>query len=61
MQRKPYPSDRTDAHWARLKPLIPPATPGGSPRRVEMREVMNGSFSLTREGVSWRALPHDLP
>jgi len=26
-----------------------------------MREVLNGIFYVTREGVSWRALPHDLP
>ena len=26
-----------------------------------MREVLNGIFYVAREGVSWRALPHDLP
>jgi putative transposase len=26
-----------------------------------MREVVNAIFYLTREGCSWRALPHDLP
>ncbi len=61
MDRKRYPSDLTDDQWARLAPLIPPAKPGGSPRRVAMREVMNGIFYVTREGVSWRAMPHDLP
>ena len=61
MSRKPYPSDLTDAQWQRIAPLIPPAKPGGSPRRVDMREVLNGIFYVTREGVSWRALPHDLP
>ncbi len=61
MARRAYPSDLTDAQWERLAPLIPPAKPGGSPRRVDMREVLNGIFYLTREGVSWRALPHDLP
>jgi len=61
MPRKVYPSDLTDAQWERIAPLIPPAKPGGSPRRVDMREVLNGIFYVTREGVSWRALPHDLP
>ena len=61
MSRKPYPSDLTDAQWERIAPLIPPAKPGGSPRRVDMREVLNGIFYVTREGISWRALPHDLP
>ncbi len=61
MTRRAYPSDLTDAEWRRIEPLIPPAKPGGRPRAVDMREVMNGIFYLTREGVSWRALPHDLP
>ena len=61
MRRNRYPSDLTEAQWARIAPLIPPAKPGGSPRRVDMREVLNGIFYITREGVSWRALPHDLP
>ena len=26
-----------------------------------MREVINAIFYLTREGCSWRALPHDFP
>jgi putative transposase len=61
MQRKRYPSDLTDAQWERIAPLIPPAKPGGRPRGVDMREVLNGIFYVAREGVSWRALPHDLP
>jgi putative transposase len=61
MQRRRYPSDLTDAQWERIAPLIPPAKPGGRPRGVDMREVLNGIFYVAREGVSWRALPHDLP
>jgi putative transposase len=61
MTRKPYPSDLSDAQWERVAPLIPPARPGGSPRRVDMREVLNGIFYVTREGIAWRAMPHDLP
>ena len=61
MKRKPYPSDVTDEHWAILQPLIPPARPGGRPRQTDMREVVNALFYLTREGCSWRALPHDFP
>ena len=61
MPRKRYPSDLTDAQWERIAPLIPPAKPGGRPRGVDMREILNGIFYVTREGVSWRARPHDLP
>ena len=59
MKRKPYPSDLTDAQWAVVEPLIPGAWPGGRPRRVDMREVVNALFYRTREGCTWRALPHD--
>jgi putative transposase len=61
MKRKPYPSDLTDAQWALIEPLIPPAWPGGRPRAVDMREVLNALFYRTREGCTWRALPHDFP
>jgi putative transposase len=61
MERKQYPSDLTDAQWALLEPWIPPARPGGRPRKTDMREVVNAIFYLTREGCSWRALPHDFP
>src|SRR5262249_54678009 len=61
MERKPYPSDLTDPQWAILRPRIPPPRPGGRPRKTDMREVLNAIFYLTREGCSWRALPHDFP
>ena len=61
MNRKPYPSDLTDAEWAVLEPLIPPAKRGGRPRTVKMREVLNGLFSLNRTGCGWHHLPHDVP
>jgi putative transposase len=59
MNRKPYPSDLTDEQWAVLGPLIPPAKPGGCPRKHDMREVLNALFYHNREGCSWRAIPHD--
>jgi len=30
-----YPSDLTDAEWAHVAPLIPPAKPGGNKRTVK--------------------------
>jgi putative transposase len=41
MIRKAYPTDLTDAQWARIAPLIPPAKPGGRRRTVNVREVLN--------------------
>ncbi len=56
-----YPSDLTFEQWAILEPLIPPAKPGGRPRSVGMREVINAIFYVDRTGCQWRALPHDFP
>ncbi len=61
MTRKLYPSDVTDAQWAVLEPLIPTARPGGRPRKVDMRAVVNAIFYRNRNGCTWRALPHDFP
>jgi putative transposase len=58
--RKPYDSDLTDAQWAILERLIPPAKPGGRPREVDMREVVNTLLYLNRTGCQWAMLPHDL-
>src|SRR5258708_14409618 len=61
MKRKRYPSDLTDAQWSLLEPWIPPPRPGGRPRKTNMREVVNALCYLTREGCTWRALPHHFP
>ena len=61
MRRQPYPTDLTDAEWSILEPLIPPAKPGGRPRDVDMREILNAAFYVHRETCSWRHLPPDFP
>lgn len=61
MERMPYPSDVTDDQWRLIKPSIPPPKPGGRPRTVDMREVINAVLYLNRTGCSWRQLPHDFP
>src|SRR5256885_4518875 len=58
--RKPYKTDLTDAQWAVIEPLIPPAKHGGRPRTVDLREVVNTLFYQARTGVQWDYLPHDL-
>jgi transposase len=60
LARKPYPSDLTDAQWAALEPLIPPAKHGGHPRDLDMRQVVNTILYLNRTGCQWAMLPHDL-
>jgi transposase len=56
-----YPSDLTDAEWALVEPLIPPAKHGGRKRSVNVREVLNGIFYVLSTGCQWPALPKDLP
>jgi putative transposase len=61
--RKKYPSDLTDAQWAIVAPLIPPAKSGprgGHPRQVDKRKVLNTLCYLNRSGCQWNMLPHDL-
>lgn len=61
MNRKPYPSDLTNAQWQLIQPLLPAAKPGGRPRKIDLCDVVNAVFYLNREGCTWRALPHDFP
>ena len=61
MQRASYPTDLTDAQWGLLAPLLPPAKPGGRPRSVDPREIVNAILYQLRAGCAWRLLPHDLP
>lgn len=55
-----YPSDLTDAEWALVEPLIPPAKRGGNKRTVDVREVVNGLMYILSTGCQWAALPKDL-
>jgi transposase len=61
MTRKLYPSDLSDAEWTKLKPLLPQDNRIGSPRQVELREVVNALMYVADNGIKWRAMPHDLP
>jgi transposase len=45
-----FPSDLTDAEWARIEPLIPAAAPGGRPRKTDMRAATNAILYLLRTG-----------
>ena len=61
MERKPYPTDLTDEQWQLIEPFLPPAKPGGRPRKTDLREVLNALFYLNRSGCQWRMLPHEFP
>ena len=57
-----FSSDGTDQKWAWLAPLLPAAKPGGRPRSVTLRVMLNGIFYLVRTGCACapgRYLPRD--
>ena len=54
---KRYPSDLTDEEWSAMEPFLPKPAGIGSPRRVDMREVLNAIRYLVRSGCSWAMLP----
>ncbi len=56
-----YPSDLTDAEWAHIASLIPPAKRGGRKRSVDVRDVVNGIMFVLSTGCQWRYVPKDLP
>src|SRR6185437_5523059 len=56
-----YESDLTDAEWALVAPLIPPAKHGGAHRSVDVRKVVNGLMYILSTSCQWRAIPKDLP
>ena len=55
--RRAYPSDLSDAEWALLEPLLPPAKPNGRPRRWSDQLIADAVFYVLRSGCAWRMLP----
>ncbi len=60
-RRKAYPSDLTDAEWAKLQPLLPGQQRAGPRLRVDRREVVNAICYVLRTGCQWRYLPEGFP
>jgi putative transposase len=42
-----------------VQPLIPDASPGGRPRKTDMRAAIDAIFYQLRTGCLWRSLPRD--
>ena len=64
MERKPYPTDLTDAEFALVSSLLPAEKPENSRGRNPLythRELLNAILYHLRVGGAWRTLPHDLP
>ena len=58
---KSYPYDLTDFEWKVVAELIPEPKKGGGKRRVDVRQIVNGCFYVTKTGCQWRMLPHEYP
>ena len=54
MNRRAYPADLSHAEWRVTVPLIPPDKSDGRFRVVDMREIVNGIFYVSRSGCAWR-------
>ncbi|MGI5380471.1 transposase [Streptomyces sp. CA-251387] len=67
-QRKPYPSDRSDARRALIEPTLTvwrkarlDRRPTGQPAKVDLRDVFSAILYVNRTGIPWKYLPHDFP
>lgn len=58
---KSYPSNLTTDQWVIIAPYLPQAKPGGRPRQVNLRAILDAIFYVLCSGCSWRMLPGDLP
>lgn len=63
MERKPYPSDLTDAEWEIIRAATPKPKGGrtGRPEKYPRREIWNAICYQARTGCQWAYLPHDFP
>jgi putative transposase len=59
--RKPYPTDLSDAEWARLRSYLPTPEAEGRPRTHSLRDILDAIFYVLKSGCHWRLLPHDFP
>jgi transposase len=60
-----YPSDLTDAQWAKLEPLLQEPVgnrhAGGRPRKYPLRRVTDAVLYVVKTGCQWRQMPVDFP
>lgn len=64
--RKPYPSDLSNARWALIGPIVRAwkeshPSVSGHQGTYDMREIVNAILYQNRTGCQWAYLPHDLP
>jgi len=60
-QEKRYPTSLNRKRWDIISGLLPDAKPGGRPRTINLRQVLNAILYVRRSGCAWRLLPLDFP
>ncbi|GII94751.1 hypothetical protein Ssi02_49820 [Sinosporangium siamense] len=68
-ERRPYPSDLSDARWELIEPVLSAwraerrrkGLDIGRPCEHDLRDVMNAVLYVDRTGIPWRYLPHEYP
>ncbi|MFD5066297.1 IS5 family transposase [Streptomyces sp. NPDC058394] len=68
-ERRPYPSDLSDARWELIEPVLAAwrferrsrALDIGRPPEHDLRTILDAILYVDRTGVQWRYLPHDFP
>jgi len=61
-EKKRYTSDLSEREWEILESLLNVyAAKRGRPRKLNLREVVNGIFYVLRNGCIWADLPKDFP
>jgi transposase len=61
MDTHPYATCLTDAEWALIRPLLPPESRTGRPRRHNLRTLRDAIFYAVRAGHAGRLLPQEWP
>ena len=56
-----YSSELTTDQWELLSSLLPASKPGGRPRHVNLKFVVQAILYLLVSGCAWRLLPKDYP
>jgi hypothetical protein len=59
--RKPYPSDITKEQYEIIAHHIEGQSNKTRPMKYDLYEILCAILYLVKEGVSWRAIPHDFP
>ena len=59
--RRTYPSDVSREQFEEIRPVLEEATKRTRPRKYDLYDIFCAVLYISKEGCTWRALPHDFP